>query len=316
MNTKIKKAVIPVAGLGTRMLPATKAIPKEMLPIVDKPLIQYIVNECVNAGIKEIVLVTHSSKNAIENHFDTSFELEATLEARVKRQLLDEVKAICPKDVTIMHVRQGQAKGLGHAVLCAKPLIGEEPFVVVLPDVILDEYTADQKTENLAAMIEHFEQTGASQIMVEPVPMRDVSKYGVVDCNGVDLKGGESCPMTRMVEKPAVEDAPSNLAVVGRYVLSHNIWDKLAMTPPGAGDEIQLTDAIDMLMQNETVEAFHMTGRSHDCGDKLGYAKAFVEYAMRDKVLGNEFSAYIQSLNAASFVDSLNLTAVTEKITA
>ena len=313
---KIKKAVIPVAGLGTRMLPATKAIPKEMLPIVDKPLIQYIVNECVNAGIKEIILVTHSSKNAIENHFDTSFELEATLEARVKRQLLDEVKAICPKDVTIMHVRQGQAKGLGHAVLCAKPLIGEEPFVVVLPDVILDEYTADQKTENLAAMIEHFEQTGASQIMVEPVPMSDISKYGVVDCNGVDLKGGESCPMTRMVEKPAVEDAPSNLAVVGRYVLSHNIWDKLAMTPQGAGDEIQLTDAIDMLMQNETVEAFHMTGRSHDCGDKLGYAKAFVEYAMRDKVLGNEFSAYIQSLNAASFVASLNLTAVTEKITA
>ncbi|MCD9526017.1 UTP--glucose-1-phosphate uridylyltransferase GalU [Photobacterium carnosum] len=308
MNNKIKKAVIPVAGLGTRMLPATKAIPKEMLPIVDKPLIQYIVNECVNAGIKEIILVTHSSKNAIENHFDTSFELEATLEARVKRQLLDEVKAICPKDVTIMHVRQGQAKGLGHAVLCAKPLIGDQPFVVVLPDVILDEYTADQKTENLAAMIAHFEQKGASQIMVEPVPMSDVSKYGVVDCNGVDLKGGDSCLMTRMVEKPALEDAPSNLAVVGRYVLSHNIWDKLAMTPPGAGDEIQLTDAIDMLMKDETVEAFHMTGRSHDCGDKLGYAKAFVEYAMRDKVLGEAFSAYIQSLNEVSFTESLDLT--------
>ncbi|MCF2155398.1 UTP--glucose-1-phosphate uridylyltransferase GalU [Photobacterium carnosum] len=316
MNTKIKKAVIPVAGLGTRMLPATKAIPKEMLPIVDKPLIQYIVNECVNAGIKEIILVTHSSKNAIENHFDTSFELEATLEARVKRQLLDEVKAICPKDVTIMHVRQGQAKGLGHAVLCAKPLIGDQPFVVVLPDVILDEYTADQKTENLAAMIAHFEQKGASQIMVEPVPMSDVSKYGVVDCNGVDLKGGDSCPMTRMVEKPAVEDAPSNLAVVGRYVLSHNIWDKLAMTPPGAGDEIQLTDAIDMLMKDETVEAFHMTGRSHDCGDKLGYAKAFVEYAMRDKVLGEAFSTYIQSLNNASFVDSLDLTPLGDKANA
>ncbi|MCD9546757.1 UTP--glucose-1-phosphate uridylyltransferase GalU [Photobacterium carnosum] len=313
MNTKIKKAVIPVAGLGTRMLPATKAIPKEMLPIVDKPLIQYIVNECVNAGIKEIILVTHSSKNAIENHFDTSFELEATLEARVKRQLLDEVKAICPKDVTIMHVRQGQAKGLGHAVLCAKPLIGDQPFVVVLPDVILDEYTADQKTENLAAMIAHFEQKGASQIMVEPVPMSDVSKYGVVDCNGVDLKGGDSCPMTRVVEKPTIENAPSNLAVVGRYVLSHNIWDKLAMTPPGAGDEIQLTDAIDMLMKDETVEAFHMTGRSHDCGDKLGYAKAFVEYAMRDKVLGEAFSTYIQSLNNASFVDSLDLTPLSEK---
>ncbi|MCG3813605.1 UTP--glucose-1-phosphate uridylyltransferase GalU [Photobacterium damselae] len=295
MKTQIKKAVIPVAGLGTRMLPATKAIPKEMLPLVDKPLIQFIVNECVNAGIKEIVLVTHSSKNAIENHFDTSFELEATLEARVKRQLLDEVRNICPKDVTVMHVRQGHAKGLGHAVLCAKPLVGDAPFAVVLPDVILDEYTADQSKENLAAMLQRYEETGASQIMVEPVPMSDVSKYGVVDCNGTELAAGESCPMTRMVEKPAVEDAPSNLAVVGRYVLSHKIWDKLAITPPGAGDEIQLTDAIDMLMAEETVEAFHMSGKSHDCGDKLGYLKAFVEYGMRHKDLGEDFKAYLKA---------------------
>ncbi|PSB87051.1 UTP--glucose-1-phosphate uridylyltransferase [Photobacterium damselae subsp. damselae] len=295
MKTQIKKAVIPVAGLGTRMLPATKAIPKEMLPLVDKPLIQFIVNECVNAGIKEIVLVTHSSKNAIENHFDTSFELEATLEARVKRQLLDEVQNICPKDVTVMHVRQGHAKGLGHAVLCAKPLVGDAPFAVVLPDVILDEYTADQSKENLAAMLQRYEETGASQIMVEPVPMSDVSKYGVVDCNGTELAAGESCPMTRMVEKPAVEDAPSNLAVVGRYVLSHKIWDKLAITPPGAGDEIQLTDAIDMLMAEETVEAFHMSGKSHDCGDKLGYLKAFVEYGMRHKDLGEDFKAYLKA---------------------
>ncbi|HIF9257519.1 TPA: UTP--glucose-1-phosphate uridylyltransferase GalU [Photobacterium damselae] len=295
MKTHITKAVIPVAGLGTRMLPATKAIPKEMLPLVDKPLIQFIVNECVNAGIKEIVLVTHSSKNAIENHFDTSFELEATLEARVKRQLLDEVQNICPKDVTVMHVRQGHAKGLGHAVLCAKPLVGDAPFAVVLPDVILDEYTADQSKENLAAMLQRYEETGASQIMVEPVPMSDVSKYGVVDCNGAELVAGESCPMTRMVEKPAVEDAPSNLAVVGRYVLSHKIWDKLAITPPGAGDEIQLTDAIDMLMAEETVEAFHMSGKSHDCGDKLGYLKAFVEYGMRHKDLGEDFKAYLKA---------------------
>ncbi|HIF9519047.1 TPA: UTP--glucose-1-phosphate uridylyltransferase GalU [Photobacterium damselae] len=295
MKNYITKAVIPVAGLGTRMLPATKAIPKEMLPLVDKPLIQFIVNECVNAGIKEIVLVTHSSKNAIENHFDTSFELEATLEARVKRQLLDEVQNICPKDVTVMHVRQGHAKGLGHAVLCAKPLVGDAPFAVVLPDVILDEYTADQSKENLAAMLQRYEETGASQIMVEPVPMSDVSKYGVVDCNGTELAAGESCPMTRMVEKPAVEDAPSNLAVVGRYVLSHKIWDKLAITPPGAGDEIQLTDAIDMLMAEETVEAFHMSGKSHDCGDKLGYLKAFVEYGMRHKDLGEDFKAYLKA---------------------
>lgn len=296
MKQRITKAVIPVAGLGTRMLPATKAIPKEMLPLVDKPLIQYIVTECINAGIKEIVLVTHSSKNAIENHFDTSFELEATLEARVKRQLLDEVQNICPKDVTIMHVRQGQAKGLGHAVLCAKPLVGDAPFAVVLPDVILDEYTADQSKENLAAMLQRYEEAGASQIMVEPVPMSDVSKYGVVDCNGTELAAGESCPMVRMVEKPVVEDAPSNLAVVGRYVLSHKIWDKLAITPPGAGDEIQLTDAIDMLMAEETVEAFHMSGKSHDCGDKLGYAKAFVEYALRHASLGDDFKDFLNSL--------------------
>lgn len=292
----VKKVVIPVAGLGTRMLPATKAIPKEMLPIVDKPLIQYIVRECVAAGIKEIVLVTHSSKNAIENHFDTSYELEATLEKRVKRQLLDEVQSICPKDVTIMHVRQGHAKGLGHAVLCAKPLIGDAPFAVVLPDVILDEYTADQSSENLAAMLKRYEATLASQIMVEPVPMSDVSKYGVVDCGGGALQGGESRKITAMVEKPTVEDAPSNLAVVGRYVLSSNIWDKLAITPPGAGDEIQLTDAIDMLMVEETVEAFHMTGKAHDCGDKQGYLQAFVEYGMRHETLGAEFKQYLSEL--------------------
>ena len=163
------KAIIPVAGLGTRMLPATKAIPKEMLTLVDKPLIQYVVNECVAAGIKEIVLVTHSSKNAIENHFDTSFELETMLEKRVKRQLLEEVRSIVPKDVTIMHVRQGNAKGLGHAVLCGRPLVGNEPFAVILPDVLLAEFSANQKKENLAAMLKRFNQTKASQIMVSPV---------------------------------------------------------------------------------------------------------------------------------------------------
>lgn len=219
------KVVIPVAGLGTRMLPATKAIPKEMLPLVDKPLIQYIVNECVAAGVKEIVLVTHASKNAIENHFDKSYELESTLEKRVKRQLLEEVQAICPKDVTIMHVRQGEAKGLGHAVLCAYPCIGNNPFAVVLPDVVLDEYTANQKTENLAAMIARYKATFASQIMVAPVPESDVNKYGIADCNGVEIAPGDSAKIKRMVEKPAVGEAPSNLAVVGRYVLSEKSGD-------------------------------------------------------------------------------------------
>lgn len=290
------KAVIPVAGLGTRMLPMTKAIPKEMLPLVDKPLIQYIVRECVAAGIKEIVLVTHSSKNAIENHFDTSFELEATLEKRVKRKLLDEVRGICPEDVTIMHVRQGEAKGLGHAIMCARPIVGEEDFVVVLPDVILDEYTADQTQENLAAMIQRFKESRASQIMLEPVALEDVCKYGIADINGAELKAGESAPIKTMVEKPAVEEAPSNLAVVGRYVLSKNIWPLLKKTPIGAGGEIQLTDAIDMLMEQETVEAFHMSGRVHDCGDKMGYLKAIVEYAMRDETLGEEFTKFVKSL--------------------
>ena len=290
------KAVIPVAGLGTRMLPMTKAIPKEMLPIVDKPLIQYIVNECVAAGIKEIVLVTHSSKNAIENHFDTSYELEATLEKRVKRALLDEVRSICPSDVTVMSVRQGEAKGLGHAILCAKPIVGNNDFVVLLPDVILDAYTADQKIENLAAMIKRFNETQASQIMLEPVAQEDVSKYGIADINGVRLTPGMSAAIKTMVEKPAADVAPSNLAVVGRYVLSKNIWPLLAKTPVGAGDEIQLTDAIDALMTQETVEAFHMSGASHDCGDKLGYLKAIVEYSMRDEKLGKEFTQHLKAL--------------------
>lgn len=290
------KVIIPVAGLGTRMLPATKAIPKEMLTVADKPLIQYIVNECVAAGIKEIVLVTHSSKNAIENHFDTSFELETMLEKRVKRQLLEEVRSICPKDVTIMHVRQGNAKGLGHAVLCGRAVVGNEPFAVVLPDVILAEFSANQKTENLAAMIKRFNETGHSQIMVAPVSMDEVSSYGVADCNSVEIPVGGSAEIVKMVEKPSKEEAPSNLAVVGRYVFSSAIWELLEKTPAGVGDEIQLTDAIDMLIEQETVEAFHMTGKTFDCGDKLGYMQAFTEYSLRHDKFGKEFKEYIKSL--------------------
>lgn len=296
LEGKNMKVIIPVAGLGTRMLPATKAIPKEMLTLVDKPLIQYVVNECVAAGVKEIVLVTHSSKNAIENHFDTSYELESMLEKRVKRQLLEEVRSICPKDVTIMHVRQGNAKGLGHAVLCGRPLVGNEPFAVVLPDVLLAEFTADQTKENLAAMINRFKQTGASQIMVAPIDLQDVGSYGVADCNGVEFHGGESAKISRMVEKPRPEEAPSNLAVVGRYVFSATIWDLLEKTPVGVGDEIQLTDAIDMLIEKETVEAFHMTGETFDCGDKIGYMQAFVEYGLQHEKLGKEFKDYLKKL--------------------
>ena len=293
------KAIIPVAGLGTRMLPATKAIPKEMLTLVDKPLIQYVVNECIAAGIKEIVLVTHSSKNAIENHFDTSFELETMLEKRVKRQLLEEVRSIVPKDVTIMHVRQGNAKGLGHAVLCGRPLVGDEPFAVILPDVLLAEFSANQKKENLAAMLKRFNQTKASQIMVSPVAPEAVSSYGIADCGGVEIPPGESAKINSIVEKPSVDDAPSNLAVVGRYVFSAAIWDLLERTPVGVGDEIQLTDAIDMLIEKETVEAFHMTGISYDCGDKIGYMKAFVEYGLHHNKLGDEFKSYLKALTSS-----------------
>lgn len=290
---KVSKVIIPVAGLGTRMLPATKAIPKEMLPLVDKPLIQYIVNECAAAGLTEIILVTHSSKNSIENHFDTSFELEATLESRVKRQLLEEVQSICPPGVTIMHVRQGVAKGLGHAILTARPLVGDEPFAVVLPDVLIDDVAADAHTDNLAEMVTTFAEKSVSQVMVEKVPQALVSNYGVADIDGVALKAGEQAKITQLVEKPPVDSAPSDLAVVGRYVFTQDIWPLLAVTPVGAGDEIQLTDAIEMLLKEQPVNAYYMKGKSHDCGNKLGYVQAFVEYAKRHPELGADFSKWL-----------------------
>ncbi|MDC9588531.1 UTP--glucose-1-phosphate uridylyltransferase GalU [Xenorhabdus sp. XENO-10] len=292
---KVKKAVIPVAGLGTRMLPATKAIPKEMLPLVDKPLIQYVVNECIQSGINEIILVTHSSKNSIENHFDTSFELEAILEKRVKRQLLDEIQSICPSHVTIMQTRQGIAKGLGHAILCAKPLVGDEPFAVLLPDVILDEYSSNM-SYNLSEMISRYNNKGISQILVEPVPIECVSNYGIVDCLGQKLQPGDSKPITRVIEKPKPEKAPSNLSIVGRYVLSEKIWPILEKTLPSIGDEIQLTDAIDILMKKERVEAYLLYGKSYDCGNKLGYMKAFVEYGMKHRSLGVAFTNWMISI--------------------
>lgn len=294
---QVTKAVIPVAGLGTRMLPATKAIPKEMLPVVDKPLIQYVVNECVAAGIKEIVLVTHASKNSIENHFDTSFELEATLEKRVKRQLLEEVQAIVPKGVTIMQVRQGVANGLGHAIMCAHPVVGDAPFAVVLPDVIMDDAASNLRKDNLAEMVSKFNTSRVSQVLVEEVPEAEVNKFGVVDLDGADLAQGESAKIHGMVEKPDVEDAPSNLAVVGRYVLSEKIWELLEFTPAGAGGEVQLTDAIATLMNLEQVDAYYMKGKSHDCGSKLGYMKANVEFALRHPELGEDFKRFLADMN-------------------
>lgn len=285
---QVKKAVIPVAGLGTRMLPATKAIPKEMLPIVDKPLIQYVVNEAVAAGITEIVLVTHASKNAIENHFDTSFELEAQLEKRLKRQLLEEVRSIVPEGVTIISVRQAEAKGLGHAIACARPVVGDNPFAVLLPDVLVDQYESDLTNQNLAAMVRNFNQAGHAQIMVEPVAWEDVSKYGVVDCLGAELNVGGIAKIDGMVEKPPVDAAPSNMAVVGRYVLPAEIWALLENTEPGAGGEIQLTDAIDELLRSQVVQGYRIVGNSHDCGNKLGYMKAQFEYGLKHPEVGGE----------------------------
>lgn len=288
------KAVIPVAGLGTRMLPATKAIPKEMLTIADKPLIQYIVKECAQAGIKQIVLVNHASKTAIENHFDTAFELETQLQSKDKTAVLAETRAVLPPDVQIIQVRQSEAKGLGHAILCARSVIGNEPFAVLLPDVLIDESACNLASDNLAAMVKHFRETQRSQIMVERVPMSEVNKYGIVDCNQQQAEEGCSIAMTSIIEKPALEESPSDMAVVGRYVLSASIWPLLEKTLPGAGGEIQMTDAIAALMQQEAVDAFVIQGYSHDCGDKLGYMKTFIEYSLRHDKCGAQLKNWLQ----------------------
>lgn len=301
----IKKAVIPVAGLGTRMLPATKAIPKEMLPVVDKPLIQYVIEEAAAAGIREIVLVTHASKNAIEDHFDTSFELEAQLEARLKRSLLNEVRSITPPGLTVISVRQAEAKGLGHAILAARPVVGDEPFAVLLPDVLVDNAFCNLRKDNLAGMTKRFEATGHSQILVEEVPYDQVDKYGVVDCSGVQIGQGESSAIRAMVEKPPIDEAPSNMAIVGRYVLSKKVWDLLARTMPGAGGEIQLTDALGALLELETLEAYQLIGRSHDCGTKIGYMMANMIYASRHPEIGEKFKGFLKT----SFADGSNGTA-------
>lgn len=290
------KAVIPVAGFGTRMLPATKAIPKEMLTVVDKPLIQYIVEECVVAGIKDIILVNHSFKTAIVNHFNTSFELENMLESKGKYDVLKDLRDICPSNVNLIQVYQPIANGLGQAILCAQPVIGNNPFVVLLPDVIIDGYAANPAKNNLTKMLQSFRREHHSQIMVEQVPISEVSKYGIVDCGGQSVGAGQTISIQNIVEKPTVDQAPSDLAVVGRYVLSAAIWPLLAKTTPGAGGEIQLTDAIAALIQRETVEAFVINGCSHDCGDKLGYIKTFIEYSLRHDRYGSELKRWIEQV--------------------
>lgn len=288
----IKKAILPVAGLGTRFLPASKSIPKEMVTVVDRPAIEYVVKEAVAAGIEQIILVTHSSKASIENYFDRNFELETTLEQKQKFDLLKEIKDILPPHVSVVSVRQPQPLGLGHAVLCAKSIVGNDDFAVLLPDVLVKD--ADP-TNDLSLMIQRFNETHASQIMVEAVPDHLVDQYGIVDVASVPNEG-QSVVMQGIVEKPAVGSAPSNLSVVGRYILPAEIMQLLEQTPKGAGNEIQLTDAIAMLQQTHTVEAYRMKGQTFDCGSKLGYLKAVLHYGVDHPTLGEAFKALIQEL--------------------
>ena len=292
----IKKAIFPVAGLGTRFLPASKAIPKEMVTVVDRPAIEYVVREAVAAGIEQIILVTHSSKASIENYFDRNFELETTLEQKQKLDLLRDITEILPAHVSVVSVRQPQPLGLGHAVLCAKSVVGNDAFAVLLPDVLVKD---DAAQNDLARMIQRFEQSHAAQIMVEAVPDHLVDQYGIVDVATAPAEG-ESTVMQGIVEKPAVGTAPSNLSVVGRYVLPAEIMTLLENTPKGAGNEIQLTDAIAMLQQNSVVEAYRMQGQTFDCGSKLGYLKAVLHYGLDHPKLGDDFKVLIQELKIES----------------
>lgn len=284
----IRKAVLPVAGFGTRCLPASKAIPKEMITIVDRPVIQYVVEEAVAAGIRDIVLVTHASKGAIENHFDKHFEMEASLEAKGKHELLEELRSIVPDDVNIISVRQPEPLGLGHAVLCARPAIGDDaPFAVLLPDVLVDDEGLERN--DLGGMLDAFERTTHAQLMVEEVPHEMTRQYGIVDTGGEVPGPGESRPLAGVVEKPPVDEAPSDLAVIGRYVLPGSIFALLAETPPGAGNEIQLTDAIEALRAREGVDAYRMSGKTFDCGHQLGYLEATLAYGCRHARYGQGF---------------------------
>lgn len=291
MNMKMKpvrRAVIPAAGLGTRFLPATKAVPKEMLPIVDKPTIQYIVEEAMASGIEDILVITSRSKEAIENHFDRSAELEQNLEEKQKDDLLKMVREI--SDIRIHYVRQKEPKGLGHAILCAKQFIGDEPFAVLLGDDVV----YNDKKPALRQLIDVYEKTGASVLGVQQVPHEKVSSYGVVAVKPTE--DARTFAVTDMVEKPAVDKAPSDLAVLGRYVITPEIFEILEHTAPGKGNEIQLTDGLCTLLQSQSVYAYNFEGRRYDVGDKQGFLEATVEYALRRPELREKFVAYLKDV--------------------
>lgn len=286
---KITKAIFPVAGLGTRFLPATKASPKEMLPIVDKPLIQYAVEEAISAGITELIFVTSSSKRAIEDHFDSNYELETKLTKSGKQELLDIVQQILPKDVSCAYIRQRDTLGLGHAVLCAKQLINDEPFAVLLADDLIDGGTHSC----LKQMVDVYNNTQHSVIAVQQIPLTETHKYGVVALKNPNSSLGE---ISQIIEKPTSDKAPSTLGVVGRYLLNPSIFKHLENISAGAGGEIQLTDAIANLLTQETVQAWQFTGTRYDCGSKLGYLQATIAYALKHPEVGEEFKNHLQTL--------------------
>jgi len=289
MSEQVKKAVFPVAGLGTRFLPATKANPKEMMPVVDKPLIQYAAEEAIAAGITELIFVTSSSKRAIEDHFDKNYELEAELALRNKQELLDVVKSVVPDGVSCVYVRQAEALGLGHAVLCAAPVVGNDPFAVILADDLID----GNDKPCLSQMTELFEYYNCSLLGVEEVAPEETDKYGIV--SSVKVENGIS-RINEIVEKPEPDKAPSTLAVVGRYILTPAIFPILEKIGKGAGGEIQLTDAIAGLMNQEQILAYEFKGKRYDCGSKLGYLQATVEYALKHDELRDDFRKYLASM--------------------
>jgi UTP--glucose-1-phosphate uridylyltransferase len=286
----VRKAVFPVAGLGTRFLPATKASPKEMLPVVDKPLIQYAVEEAAAAGITDMIFITGRSKRAIEDHFDKAYELEAELEKKNKTALLDVVRSVAPSSINCIYIRQPEALGLGHAVLCAEPVVGDEPFAILLADDLMD--AGENGKAVMRQMVELFDNHHASVIAVEEVPREDTNKYGIVSASPW---GERTERITAIVEKPKPDVAPSNLAVVGRYLLTPRIFELIRSQPPGAGGEIQLTDAIAKLLSEEPVLAYRFNGTRFDCGSKLGYLQASVTLAKRHPEVGAEFSKWVKS---------------------
>ena len=284
---KLRKAVFPVAGFGSRFLPVTKASPKEMMPIVDKPLIQYAVEEAAAAGITDMIFVTGRNKRAIEDHFDKAYELETELERKGKGALLDQVRSVLPEGVRCVYIRQTEPLGLGHAVLCAQPVVGSDPFAVLLADDLMDS-----NPPAIARMAQVFDKENCSLLGVEEVPKDQTQSYGIVT---IDKMQGDMARIHSIVEKPKPADAPSNLAVIGRYVLTPRIFDLLGEVKPGAGGEIQLTDAISALLKHEKAMAVRLPGRRFDCGSKLGYLKATVEFGVRHPEFGKAFASYLKS---------------------